>query len=103
MPLLEIRGCLEFKLGSLGAIEGQNQVASGGMGDVRVIDCEIGAAHDVSLTPAVLTRYRAAYDRFNAGLAAFARSRNAGLLALDADAEVVPQLATLFENGRRDV
>lgn len=81
------------------------RVAAGGSGsrDVRVIDCESRASHDVSLTPAVLERYRAAYDRFNAGLAAFARSRNAGLLALDCDAEVVPQLATLFENGRREV
>lgn len=77
--------------------------ASGGVGDVRMIDCESGAAHDVSLTPAVLTRYRAAYDRFNAGLAVFARSRNAGLLALDVEAEIVPQLATLFDNGRREV
>lgn len=72
-------------------------------GDVRVIDCESREGYDVSVTPDVLARYRAAYDRFNEGLSAFARSRNAGLLALDADADVVPQLATLFENGRRDV
>ncbi len=76
---------------------------AGAAGEVRVIDCETGARHDVSLGPAVLERYRAAYDRFNQGLADFARSRNAGLLALDCDAEVVPQLATLFENGRREV
>jgi uncharacterized protein (DUF58 family) len=79
------------------------RAATGAANDVRVIDCESGASHDVSLTPAVLERYRTAYDRFNSGLAAFARSRNAGLLALDCDVEVVPQLATLFENGRREV
>ncbi|MEZ6014056.1 MAG: DUF58 domain-containing protein [Planctomycetota bacterium] len=71
--------------------------------DLRVIDCESRAVHDVSLTADVLARYRAAYDRFNEGLAAFARSRNAGLLALDCDADVAPQLAQLFENGRREV
>jgi uncharacterized protein (DUF58 family) len=97
-PLLARRGRVNGATSTSSAVG-----ASGGMGELRVIDCESGATHDVSLTPAVLTRYRAAYDRFNEGLAAFARSRNAGLLALDVEAEIVPQLATLFENGRREV
>lgn len=81
------------------------RAAGGGVGtnDLRVIDCESRTTHDVSLTADVLARYRSAYDRFNEGLAAFARSRNAGLLALDVENEVVPQLAKLFENGRREV
>lgn len=83
---------------------GQTSPAAGPRGgEVRVIDCESGQAHDVALTPAVLARYRAAYDRFNEGLAAFARSRRAGLLALDVEGDIVAQLATLFENGRRVV
>lgn len=69
-------------------------------GDLRLTDCETGAFQDVSVTPAVLERYRAAYDRFQDGLAEFARRRNAGLLRLDVEAEVVPQLAALFESGR---
>lgn len=73
------------------------------LGDLRLVDCETREAHDVSVTPQVLERYRAAYGRFSEGLAALARRRGAGLLALDADAEVIPQIASLFENGRREV
>jgi uncharacterized protein (DUF58 family) len=69
-------------------------------GDLRLTDCESGAYQDVSVTPAVLERYRAAYDRFQAGLAEFARERSAGLLRLDVLGDVVPQLAELFESGR---
>lgn len=68
-------------------------------GDLRLRDCETGVVEDISVTPAVIDGYRKAYDRFEDALTAFARKRNAGLLRLDTDAEVVPQLATLFENG----
>jgi len=67
------------------------------------VDCESGDAQDVSVTPQVLERYRAAYDRFAEGLAALARRRGAGLLALDVESDVIPQVADLFENGRREV
>ena len=73
------------------------------LGDLRVVDCETREIQDVSVTSEVLQRYRAAYDRFGAGLAALARSRRAGLLVLDVENEVVPQIASLFENGRREV
>ena len=69
-------------------------------GDVRLRDCETGATEDVSITPAVRTRYQDAYDRFDAGLQGFADRAGVGLLRLDADAEVTEQLATLFESGR---
>jgi uncharacterized protein (DUF58 family) len=68
-------------------------------GDLRLVDCETGAGEDVSVSAAVLQRYRAAYARFEEGLAAFALARGAGLLVLDADAEVVPQLERLFAGG----
>jgi uncharacterized protein (DUF58 family) len=68
-------------------------------GDVRVRDCETGAAEDITVTPAVLDRYRAAYGAFESELSAFAAERNAGLLRLDADRDVVAQLAHLFEGG----
>lgn len=69
-------------------------------GDLRLVDCEGGRAEDVSVTPAVLERYRASYDRFQETLTAFARRRGAGCLRLDVERPVVPQLATLFEGGR---
>lgn len=68
-------------------------------GDLRLLDCETGTTEDVSATAAVLNHYREAYDRFQERLSEFVRQRNAGLLRLDVDAEVVPQLATLFETG----
>ncbi len=68
-------------------------------GDLRLRDCETGAVEDVSVTPSVVTSYRAAYDRFETALTDFARRRSAGLLRLDVERDVVPQLATLFESG----
>ncbi|MCB9913973.1 MAG: DUF58 domain-containing protein [Planctomycetes bacterium] len=72
-------------------------------GDLRLRDCETGAVEDVSVTPQVLESYRRAYDRFETTLTDFARRRGAGLVRLDVDAPVVPQLATLFETGHYSV
>ena len=69
-------------------------------GDLRLIDCETGVAEDVSVTKACLDRYREAYDRFATGLAEFAKGRNAGLVQVDVEEDIVPQLAMLFESGR---
>jgi len=69
-------------------------------GDIELVDCETGAAEEVSVTPAVLERVRDAHDRFHGELIALARRRGAGLLRLDVDREVVPQLAELFAGGR---
>lgn len=81
----------------------RDPLAAHGPGDLRFVDAETGEARDVSLTADVLARYQSRYDEFADGLAAIARSRGAGLLALDADADIVPQIASLFENGRREV
>lgn len=81
----------------------RDPLAAHGPGDLRFVDAETGEARDVSLTADVLARYQARYDEFSSGLASIARGRGAGLLALDADADVVPQIASLFENGRREV
>ncbi len=70
------------------------------VGDVRVRDCETGIAEDITVTPAVLERYRDAYGAFEQALSGFAAERGAGLLRLDADGDVVAQLAELFEGGR---
>lgn len=68
-------------------------------GDLRLVDCETGVDADVSVTPEVLARYRAAYDRFETRLVEFARERGCGLARVDADRDVVSQLAALFESG----
>ena len=72
-------------------------------GDLRLRDCESGESHDITIDAQVLQRYRQAYQEFQDGLTEFAQRRNIGLLRLNAEQEVVPQLATLFENGRLEI
>ncbi len=72
-------------------------------GDLQLRDCETGAVGDVSAAPAVLQRYRSAYDRFQQQITDFARQRDAGLLQLDVERSVLEQLASLFESGRMQV
>ena len=69
-------------------------------GEARLVDCESAAVTDVAITPAVLERYTQAYDRFQTELSDFARRRGIGLLQLDVDAPVVPQLSRVFAGGR---
>ena len=69
-------------------------------GDVRLIDCESREAEDVSVTPALIKRYREIYEEFQVSIAGFAKSRNAGLLRINVDEDIVPQLADVFEGGR---
>ncbi|MEJ1962753.1 MAG: DUF58 domain-containing protein [Gammaproteobacteria bacterium] len=68
-------------------------------GDVRLEDCETGEVTDLSLTPDVLDRYRAAYRAFDASLVALARRRGGRLLRLDVEKDLIGQLSTLFESG----
>jgi len=69
-------------------------------GDVRVRDCETRAVQDVSITDTILKRYRDAYDRHFEQLRTFVQRRHGGWLEIDADADVMDQMATLFEGGR---
>lgn len=69
-------------------------------GDVRVRDCETGSVSDVSIDSAVLDRYRAAYDEHFGKLHAFARQRQGGWLQINAEGDVMDQLAAMFEGGR---
>lgn len=68
-------------------------------GDVRLRDCETDEVADVTITPAVLKRYREAYDNFNEELTVFAKKRQANLFRLDVEEDVVEQLASLFQSG----
>jgi len=101
--VVEALGGLRHRLLLVQLVRASDRDPSWAQGDLRLVDCESGEAQDVSITPDVLDRYRAAYDRFAEGLAALARRRGAGLLALDVEREVIPQVANLFENGRREV
>ncbi len=68
-------------------------------GDLRLVDCESRLAADVSITDALLQRYRAAHQRFRDGLATFAVAHGFGLVELDVDRDVLPQLERLFAHG----
>ena len=68
-------------------------------GDLLLRDCETGQEHDVSVTSDVLAAYRRAYEEFEEGLRELAMSRQAGLVRVDADEPVIPQLSKLFESG----
>lgn len=69
-------------------------------GDLRLRDCESGDMADVTVTPAVIERYRESYDRFQNTLTEFAQKRGIGMVQVDASKPVVEQLAGLFEGGR---
>lgn len=68
-------------------------------GDVRLRDCETGEVTDLTLTPHVLERYRAAYQAFCEELTALARGHRGTLLPLDAEADVLEQLTAAFASG----
>ena len=68
-------------------------------GDVRLLDCESGEAVDLTVTPAILARYRESYREFNERLTGFATDYDAGLVRIDADEDVLDQLSVLFETG----
>ena len=69
-------------------------------GDVRVKDCETGQVSDVSVNEAVLARYRDAYDQHFATLQTFVQQRQGGWLQIDAESDVMDQLASLCDGGR---
>ncbi len=68
-------------------------------GDLRLVDCETGEAQDISVSPALVARYREAYERFQVELMSFAQRRGHGFVQVDVEQPVVPQLAQLFETG----
>ena len=77
-----------------------NPTAHGALqGDVRLRDCETGAAVDVTITPALLARYRSARTAFDDRLMRFAAEHGAGVARLDADGDVLAQVTTLFQRS----
>jgi uncharacterized protein (DUF58 family) len=72
-------------------------------GDVRLRDCETGEVTDLTLTPEVIERYRAAWREFNESLATLAKRRQGQVLQLDVDRDLFDQLTTLFDSGSLQV
>lgn len=69
-------------------------------GDVRLRDCETGSATEVTVTTSVLARYRQVYERFNRDLGSLAEHLGGGLLQVDCDADLIPQLHEALSPGR---
>ncbi len=69
-------------------------------GEIRVIDCETREERDVTVTPAVLERYRSAWKTFQEELRSFALRRGAYLLPLQVTVDVISQVEALFLGGR---
>jgi len=68
-------------------------------GDLRLRDCESAGAVDVTITPAMLARYRAVYRQFGDHITDFAKTSGAGFVRLDTDKDVLEQLDGLFASG----
>lgn len=65
-------------------------------GDVLIENGETAGGVELTITPQLIERYKAAYRAFEDRLTAFAKSRGAGLVRIDADEPVLDQLTTLF-------
>lgn len=68
-------------------------------GDWRLADSESAAKLDVSISPELLGKYRQLYDDYFAALDTFASGRGARQASIDAGADVMSQLHTLFPAG----
>ncbi|MFT7619875.1 MAG: hypothetical protein ACI97A_003532 [Planctomycetota bacterium] len=68
-------------------------------GDLLLKDCESGEEQNVSVTKAVLDSYKKSWADFHERLGQFATQRQAGIVRIDVEEDIVGQLATLFESG----
>jgi uncharacterized protein (DUF58 family) len=68
-------------------------------GDVLIDDGEGDAAVSLAITPQTIDRYRALYRDFTETLSGFAASRGAALVRIDADRDVIDQLAPVLGGG----
>jgi uncharacterized protein (DUF58 family) len=62
-------------------------------GDFDVEDGESDTATQISVTPDLLDRYRAAYGDFTARIDEYVKGRGTTLIRIDADGDVIDQLA----------
>ncbi len=65
-------------------------------GDVLLVDAETGASQEVTLTPGLVTRYRAAQTAYAQEIEAFCRTRRVPYVAADVTQPFEDQVLTLF-------
>jgi len=68
-------------------------------GEVKLVDCETERAIDLTVSGALLERYRQAYERFYQSLHDFAVRGGGAYLRLDVEVPILEQLDELFING----
>ncbi|HVZ93449.1 MAG TPA: DUF58 domain-containing protein [Phycisphaerales bacterium] len=74
-----------------GEIEPEREIESGLVGDLRLTDAETGAAAEITITPALIKRYKERLEAHTAGLHAFAAARDMShtIVRTDSDLEAL--------------
>lgn len=68
-------------------------------GEVRISDGESAAPQALTVTPALVQRYVEVHAQFQQRLVSAAAAAHAGLVLIDAQAPVLPQLTAVFSEG----
>ncbi|RLV59886.1 DUF58 domain-containing protein [Parashewanella curva] len=68
-------------------------------GDIKLQDCETDGSAEITITPALLAKYKEIYQSFNQRLLDFTNQYGAGFVQIDTDEDVLEQLSSLFESG----
>ena len=66
-------------------------------GDLRLVDCELDEALDVTIEPQVIREYKRIYSTFNDALIELADSLGSGLVQIDCEKDILDQLSLMFQ------
>ena len=66
-------------------------------GDLRLVDCELEEAIDVTIEPQVIREYKRVYTTFNEALIELADSLGSGLVQIDTEKDILDQLSLMFQ------
>ena len=66
-------------------------------GDLRLVDCELEEAVDVTIEPQVIREYKRIYTAFNDDLIELADSLGSGLVQIDTEKDILDQLSLMFQ------
>ncbi|MCY3541585.1 MAG: DUF58 domain-containing protein [Gammaproteobacteria bacterium] len=67
------------------------------VGDLRLVDCELDDAIDVTIEPQVIREYKRIYGTFNEALIELADSLGSGLVQIDCEKDILDQLSLMFQ------
>ncbi len=67
------------------------------VGDLRLVDCELEDAIDVTIEPQVIREYKRIYSTFNEDLIELADSLGSGLVQIDTEKDILDQLSLMFQ------